>query len=161
MNAASVALKATRGQMEGLHYLQQVLAGEIPESPFNILLGVRLEHAEAGRVELSCELRPEHFNKIGTAHGGFLSTLCDDACGMAVDSVSPLGTSWTSLDLNVRFLKPATPEASPLKIVGTVIRAGRSVSVTQAEVYSAAGVLLTTCTSSLYALKSAPKESTN
>ncbi|MGY5319025.1 PaaI family thioesterase [Neomicrococcus lactis] len=154
LNAVSVALKATRVTMDGLTYLQHVISGEIPQSPFNDLIGIRLVHAEAGRVELAVDLRADHFNKIGTGHGGFVSTLCDNACGMAVDSVSPAGAAWTSLDLQVRFLKAITPATSPLKIVGTVIRAGCKVSVSQAEIFSAGGDLLATGTSSLYALPS-------
>lgn len=150
MNAASLALVEARGSLKGIEYLQKVITGEIPQSPFNSMLGIRLVEATEGRVVAECDVRADHFNKGGTGHGGFLSTLCDNACGMALDSVSDEGVSWTTMDLQVRFHKAVRPDATTLRTVGTVIKAGRQVGVTQAEVRTIDGALIATATSSLH-----------
>ena len=36
------------------------------------------------------------------------ATMCDSACGCAVQSLLPSGSYYTSLDLSVKFLRPIT-----------------------------------------------------
>ncbi|MFC1680831.1 PaaI family thioesterase [Pseudomonadota bacterium] len=59
--------------------LERLLARD----PFACLLGVVVEQAEIGRVRLSLELRDEHMNFNGSAHGGVLFSLADTAFGLA------------------------------------------------------------------------------
>jgi len=141
-----------RKDLPGLEVLQRVIAGSATASAFDETLGIRLVHAEPGLVRLTCTMRPEFLNRIGSGHGGFVSTLLDNACGMAADSLSPAGLMWTTMDLHVRFLKPVRVEDGELTMVGHVDHAGRHTSITHGEVLRADGALLATATSSLYAI---------
>lgn len=141
-----------RRTLTGLEYLQRLIAGEIEESPFNEHLGIRLIKAEPGTVVLECTVRPEHLNKIGSGHGGFVSSMLDNACGLAVDTHSPAGMVWTTMDLHVRFFKAVTLEAGTLRIVGHSDHVGRHTSVSHAEVVRSDGKVLASATSSLFAL---------
>ncbi len=141
-----------RGTLSGMEYLQRMIDGEISESPFNEHLGIRVTHAEPGTVMLECTVRPEHLNKIGSGHGGFVSSLLDNACGLAVDTLTDAGKVWTTMDLHVRFLKAVTLEAGTLRIVGHADHVGGHTSVSHAEVIRADGAVLASATSSLYAL---------
>ena len=49
----------------------------------------------------------EHGNQQGTIHGGTLCELADAAIGTAHSTVIGIDESFTSLDLDARFLRPA------------------------------------------------------
>jgi uncharacterized protein (TIGR00369 family) len=40
-----------------------------------------------------------HYNPIGWVHGGYAATLLDSAMGLAVHSMLPVGTGYTTLEL--------------------------------------------------------------
>ena len=63
-----------------------------------------------GEGEVSVFMRPQefHYNPIGSVHGGVISMLLDTAAACAVHTTLPAGMAYTSLDLNVRFLRPVT-----------------------------------------------------
>ena len=65
-----------------------------------------------------------HYNPIGTVHGGMIATVCDSACGCAVQSMLPAGTDYTSLDLSVKFLRPVTAATGPMTCEATVTHLG-------------------------------------
>lgn len=141
-----------RRTMSGLEYLHGLIAGDIEESPYNDHLGIRLVQAREGWVRVECTVVPEHLNKIGSGHGGFVASLLDNACGMAVETHSPAGQVWTTMDLHVRYMKAVTLEAGTLHVIGEADHVGRSTSVSHAQVRRADGTVLASATSSLYAL---------
>lgn len=49
-------------------------------------LGVEVLSSGEGRAHLRVTVRPEHLNFHGTAHGGFLYTLADEAFALASNS---------------------------------------------------------------------------
>ena len=116
-------------------------------------LDVRTVAAERGEVTLSTVPRPQHFNTIGTGHGGFLSTLLDSATGLAVSSMASDGTVWTTTDLHVRFRRPMTAESGTVTAVGRVEHYGRSLATASGEVRDGQGRVLATATASLFALR--------
>jgi uncharacterized protein (TIGR00369 family) len=65
-----------------------------------------------------------------------------------VQSVLPRGTGYTSLDLNVKFLRPVTVDTGRIRAVGTVLNSGRRTALAQAELLDAGGRLLAHTTSS-------------
>lgn len=136
----------------GLEVLRTQINGEIAPAPFNKLLGVRLVDAREGAVELTCQMKPEFLNKIGSGHGGFVSTLLDNACGMAADTMSRPGHAFTTMDLHVRMLRPVTMASGLMRVVGEVEKSGRSVTVTTGKLYAEDGTLLASATSSLFSL---------
>ena len=53
----------------------------------------------------------EHaYNPIGMVHGGYAATLLDSACGFAVHSRLSATQGYTTLDLNVSYLRPITKD---------------------------------------------------
>jgi uncharacterized protein (TIGR00369 family) len=153
VSAASKALRERVQAMHGLDFLRAVIAGELPESPLLESLAVRTVAATPGEVVLATEPQPQHFNTIGTGHGGFLSTLLDTALGLAVDTVTPAGTIWTTTDLHVRFRRPMTADSGTITATGRVEHHGRSTSVSAGEVRDGEGRILATATASLFALR--------
>ena len=51
--------------------------------PFMKSLGFEAEVPEPGRARVWADLKPEHLNNWGSAHGGFLYTLADSAFALA------------------------------------------------------------------------------
>lgn len=139
---------AAVGRYSGLDFLREVQAGRLPAPPVAATLGMTLEEVEHGRAVFALVPGEEHYNPIGSVHGGVYATLLDSAAGCAVQSVLPPAMGYTSLDLNVKFLRPVTVDTGRIRAVGTVLNSGRRTALAQAELLDAAGRLLAHTTSS-------------
>lgn len=139
---------AAVGRTSGLEFLREVLAGRLPAPPIASTLGFTLEEVEEGRAVFAMEPGEEHYNPIGSVHGGVYATLLDSAAGCAVQSVLPEGMGYTSLDLNLKFLRPITVDTGKVRAVGTVLNQGRRTALAQAELFDATDRLLAHATSS-------------
>ncbi|WUD78097.1 PaaI family thioesterase [Streptomyces sp. NBC_00510] len=139
---------AAVGRTSGLEFLRDVLAGRLPAPPIASTLGFTLEEVEEGRAVFAMEPGEEHYNPIGSVHGGVYATLLDSAAGCAVQSVLPEGMGYTSLDLNLKFLRPITVDTGKVRAVGTVLNQGRRTALAQAELFDATDRLLAHATSS-------------
>ncbi|MER5379342.1 PaaI family thioesterase [Streptomyces sp. NPDC002688] len=139
---------AAVGRYSGLDFLREMQAGRLPAPPISATLGMTLEEVEHGRVVFALVPGEEHYNPIGSVHGGVYATLLDSAAGCAVQSVLPPGTGYTSLDLTVKFLRPITLDTGTVRAVGTVVNSGRRTALAQAELFDAADRLLAHTTSS-------------
>lgn len=65
-----------------------------------------------------------------------------------MQSVLPEGMGYTSLDLNLKFLRPITVDTGKVRAVGTVLNQGRRTALAQAELFDATDRLLAHATSS-------------
>ncbi|MGW5135805.1 PaaI family thioesterase [Streptomyces sp. NPDC004135] len=132
----------------GLAFLREILDGRLPAPPIARALGFTLEEAEHGRAVFALVPGEEHYNPIGSVHGGVYATLLDSAAGCAVQSALPLGTAYTSIDLNVKFLRPVTVDSGKIRAVGTILNLGRRTALAQAELRDSDDRLLAHATSS-------------
>jgi uncharacterized protein (TIGR00369 family) len=129
--------------LDGMSWLSEVRDGRLPMDPYTTMLGLRLESVEVGTVVLAVEVQQLHLNLASIVHGGFLSTLMDQACGLAVRSTQPVGKACLHAQANYRFLRPGLPNTT-LRCTARVIKSGRALSITSAEVHDVAGILLAT-----------------
>ncbi|MDX3643275.1 PaaI family thioesterase [Streptomyces sp. MB09-02B] len=136
------------GDHTGLGFLREMLAGRLPAPPVAATLGFTLEEAEHGRVVFVLVPGEEHYNPIGSVHGGVYATLLDSAAGCAVQSVLPQGMGYTSLDLTLKFLRPITVDTGKVRAIGTVLNSGRRTALAQAELRDTEDRLLAHATSS-------------
>lgn len=134
--------------MTGMQQLQAMSDGLIPPAPIAETLGMVNFGGEEGSI--SVELVPErrHYNPLGTVHGGVLSTLLDTAAACSVQSTLAPGEGYTSLDLTVKFLRPATEASGRLRAVGRVVSRGRRTALAEAQLVDEAGRLVAHATSS-------------
>lgn len=132
----------------GLGFLREVLAGRLPAPPVAAALGFTLEEAEHGRAVFVLVPGEEHYNPIGSVHGGVYATLLDSAAGCAVQSVLPQGMGYTSIDLTLKFLRPITVDTGKIRAIGTVLNSGRRTALAQAELRDSDDRLLAHATSS-------------
>ncbi|HXN55892.1 MAG TPA: PaaI family thioesterase, partial [Myxococcales bacterium] len=96
-----IASAAAGRELSGLAYLQAMVRGELPRPPIGILMDFNVAEVEKGRVVFEVEPAEFHYNPIGMVHGGLAATLCDSALGFAVHSTLPVGTGYTTVDLNL------------------------------------------------------------
>jgi uncharacterized protein (TIGR00369 family) len=59
------------------------------------------------------------------------------------------GVAYTSVDLNVSYLRPVTVDSGRLRAVGRVTKPGRRVAFASAEVFDANDKIVATATSTL------------
>ncbi|MFI8519882.1 PaaI family thioesterase [Streptomyces sp. NPDC085481] len=141
------ATASAAGTMAGLDFLHEIVAGRLPGAPIGALLGFALEEVEHGRAVFTFEPGEEHYNPIGSVHGGVYATLLDSAAGCAVHTTLPQGMAYTSLDLSTRFLRPITMETGKVRAIGTVLSQGRRTALAEAGLYDAQDRLLGHATS--------------
>jgi uncharacterized protein (TIGR00369 family) len=135
------------GQTSGLEMLQAIGRGELPPPPIMETLGINAIDAAEGRVVFSLKVEEFHYNPLGTVHGGVISTMLDSCTGCAVHTTLPAGWGYTSLDLNTKFLRPATVDSGLLRCEGTVINRGRTTALAEARLFDQAGKLIAHATS--------------
>lgn len=103
--------------------------------PMASTLGFELSGFSDGEVELVCSPNGFHYNPYGTAHGGLAATLLDSATGCAVQSQLAAGTGYATLNLAVNYLKPVTAGSGDVRCVGRVVSLGRTVAVSEGELF--------------------------
>ena len=145
--------------LSGLDYMRKVVAGELPESPMSSHAALHVVSAGPGEVSVRCSPDESHFNRIGSVHGGLMCTLLDSALGGAVHTTVPAGTGFTSIDINVSYLRAVFPENAPLLCNARVTKPGRRVAFAEGEVVDARGKTVATATSTflVFALEDRPR----
>ena len=80
-------------------------------------MGFRGVLAEPGRAVFEMEPGPQHYNPIGSVHGGIALTLLDSAMGCAVHTLLEAGVGYTTLEVKTNFVRPITADtgADPLR----------------------------------------------
>jgi uncharacterized protein (TIGR00369 family) len=140
---------AAVGNGSGLDFLRAMQDGLLPSPPISATLGdLTLDEVSEGRAVFSLLPGEEHYNPIGSVHGGVYATLLDSAAGCAVHSTLPAGTGYTSLDLTVKFLRRITVDTGRVRAVGTVVNRGRQTALAEATLLDADDRLLARATSS-------------
>ncbi len=134
--------------MSGIDFLRALAAGSLPKPPVNHAIDFVLDEVEPGRAVFSLTPGEEHYNPIGSVHGGIFATLLDSAAGCAVQSTLPRGMAYTSLDLTVKFLRRITVDTGTVRAIGTVVSGGRRTALAQARLVDASDRLLAHATSS-------------
>jgi uncharacterized protein (TIGR00369 family) len=134
-----------------LDRFQAILDGRAVPPPVAELIGMRITAVEPGRATFQLEAEPRHASPLGTLHGGVLCDLTDIAMGCAYASLLDEGESFATLELKINFLKPVW--TGTLTAVGEVVKAGRTVGLTQARVTDEGGSLVAHATSTCMTLR--------
>jgi uncharacterized protein (TIGR00369 family) len=100
------------------------------------LIGAALGAVEPGYVEVRLPFREDLTQQKGFIHGGILGMIADTACGYCAFSLMPAGCSLVTVEYKINILAPAL---GSLVAKGQVVRAGRTLTVARAEVYSEDG----------------------
>jgi uncharacterized protein (TIGR00369 family) len=137
------------GRYSGLEFLQAMARGELDYPPIADTLNFTLVHFEPGRVIFQGTPLFEHYNPIGSVHGGWFCTLLDSALACAVQTKLPKGRGYTTLELKVNMIRPLTKDSGPVRAEGSIVHVGRQSGIAEARLYDSAGKIYasasTTC----------------
>ncbi|UFQ13565.1 MULTISPECIES: PaaI family thioesterase [Streptomyces] len=135
--------------MDGLAMVSSLIADGVPHSPFTAGLSMTVTDVRRGRVEMTLVAQERHTTHSGIVHGGVLATLCDSACGYAVQSLLPAGQYALGADLHLRFLRPARTGPEPLRCIATARQPVGSSILAEAELLGPQGALLAHATATI------------
>jgi len=133
----------------GNDFLAGISKGELPPPPIGALIGMTPIKAADGVAVFQGTPGAEHYNPLGSVHGGYAATLLDTAVGCAVHSMLPAGKGYTTLELKVNYVRAMTTKTGPVRAEGKVVHVGGQTAIAEGRLTDAAGKLLafatTTC----------------
>jgi uncharacterized protein (TIGR00369 family) len=138
--------------MTGLEYTQAIIDGRFPPPPIASVFGFELVEVSPGEALFRLAPDGSMLNPLGLVHGGTLCTLMDSAIGVAVQTASPPGVGYATIELKVSFLRPLPHDGRVIEARGKAVQIGRKVAFGEAHCYNADGKLVGHATSSLAAL---------
>jgi uncharacterized protein (TIGR00369 family) len=107
------------------------------------LVRASLEVVAHGRTDIHLPHWDGIEQQHGFVHGGVVGMIADSAAGYAAMTVAPPGSSVLTVEYKMNLLAPADGER--LVARGTVVRPGRTLIVTKAEVFAINGDKETLC----------------
>lgn len=122
-----------------------------PPPPVAQLIGFDSVVVGDGQSELTLSVGPRHANPMGTLHGGILCDLGDAAMGTAFASTLGDAESFTTLQLNVHYLKPIWEQT--LRASGSVRKKGRTIGLVDSEIFDQEDRLVASMTSTCMVLQ--------
>jgi uncharacterized protein (TIGR00369 family) len=102
-------------------------------------LGFFPVEGEPGRIVFQGTPAREHYNPLGSVHGGYFCTLLDSAVGCAVQSMLPKGFGYTTLEIKVNLIRAMTDKTGPVRAEGKVIQVGKQVGTAEGRIVDANG----------------------
>lgn len=134
-----------------LDRIQTMQRGEAPLPPIARLIGFRIAAVEVGSVALELDVEERHHNAVGTLHGGVLCDVADAAMGLTHATTLAEGETFTTVELKINFLRPVWQ--GRLRVVGRIVKAGRTLSLTEADVLDGDGKLVARASSTCMTLR--------
>ena len=105
-------------------------------------LGASLVSVEPGVAVIALPFAPHILQQHGYLHAGVATTIVDSACGYAAFSLMPANSAVLTVEFKVNLMSPAKGER--FEATGRVVKAGRTLTVTQGELVAFDGAKRTT-----------------
>ncbi|WP_018503152.1 PaaI family thioesterase [Parafrankia discariae] len=115
---------------------ERAVADAVLSMPAARHLGFQVGRLAPGEAELVAPYRAELTQHDGFVQGGVLGALADFAGGCAAGTLLPAGWANMTIDYTVKIVAPARGDRIVAR--GRVVRAGPTISVAAADVYSSA-----------------------
>lgn len=133
----------------GREILEAMMAGGLPYPPMNETMNMTLLEVGNGHAVFQGIPLLQHYNPLGTVHGGWFASLLDSALGCAVQTTLPAGRSYTTAELSINIVRPASHKTGPLRATGRLIHGGGRLATAEARIEDEQGKLYahatTTC----------------
>jgi uncharacterized protein (TIGR00369 family) len=127
MTSNALDLEATRARIRESFGRQALMA----------TMGATLGRIDAGEVEVWLPFDRRLTQQHGFLHAATIAAIADNACGYAALSMMQPDASVLSVEFKVNLLAPAAGER--FVALGQVVRAGKTITVTRADVHAHAG----------------------
>lgn len=112
------------------------------------VLGIVGKEADEGRILLVGTPNEDHYNPLGSVHGGYIAAMLDSAIALAIYTVLPPGAGYTTTDLKVAYLRAVFAGTGPVQAEGRVINKGRRMMLGEAKLTDRDGRLCAHATGS-------------
>jgi uncharacterized protein (TIGR00369 family) len=123
----------------GLDFVRGIFDGSLPQPPIMQTVEPFDCTAEPGHVVIHSIPGLRHYNPIGSVHGGYAATLLDSAMGLAVHSLCPQGTGYTTLEFKISFIKGMTKDSGVVRTEGKTLSFGRRAATAEARITDSKG----------------------
>jgi uncharacterized protein (TIGR00369 family) len=100
-------------------------------------LGAAIESVEPGAVEIRLPVRDGISQQHGFVHAGAIASIADSACGYAAFSLMGADSGVLAVEFKINLLAPGAGDYLIAK--GRVIRAGKTLTICQADVVGVTG----------------------
>jgi uncharacterized protein (TIGR00369 family) len=110
------------------------------------LIGAKIEDVEEGRVSISLKKSDALTQQNGVLHAGVVTALADTACGYSAFTAAG-GADILSVEFKINLLRPAASDK--ITAFGRVIKSGRKLIVTEADVTDESGKLIAKMTATM------------
>ena len=97
-------------------------------------IGASLASIEPGEVAIELPWAAGLTQQHGFLHAGMVATALDSACGYAGFTLMPAEAGVLTIEYKINLLAPARGER--FRMVGTVVKPGRTVTVTEGRAYA-------------------------
>jgi uncharacterized protein (TIGR00369 family) len=91
----------------------------------------------------------DHYNPIGSVHGGIAATLLDSVMGCSIHTMLKAGTGYTTVEIKINYVRAMTDGTGEVRAEGKVINLGSRIATAEGRLTDASGKLLahgtTTC----------------
>jgi uncharacterized protein (TIGR00369 family) len=133
----------------GLEMMQAMLRGELPSPPIARTLDFLIMAVGPGTAVFQGTPQLNHYNPLGSVHGGWFAAMLDSALGCAVHTMMPPGRGYTTAELGVNLVKAITTRVPRVRAEGRVLHCGRQLATAEARLVGPDGALYahatTTC----------------
>jgi uncharacterized protein (TIGR00369 family) len=135
--------------MDGVTLFSEIVAGRLPAPPMAKALGFWIEEVELGRVVFGYEPVFDHYNPLGSVHGGVAATLLDSVMGCCIHTTLKAGIGYTTIEIKVNYVRAMTHKTGEVRAEGKIINVGSRIATSEGRLVDSAGKLLahgtTTC----------------
>jgi uncharacterized protein (TIGR00369 family) len=121
-------------EFNGVEGFEERVADSFARQAALASIGASLTSVQAGRVEILLPHNEAFTQQHGFMNAGILSTVIDSACGYAAYSLMPPEAAVLTVEFKVNLLRPAA--GMSFTAVGLVKKVGRTLTVTDGELYS-------------------------
>jgi len=172
LGKATFSMPVTRWLEDGYFHLDQVVHGTPIELqrrtiagekifPVWRLTGYRPTAVDDGEITAVLPSSPWFSNGGPSVYGGLLAWAAEFTMGAAVYSTLSAGDVFATLDMHIRFTRPATVNSGNLTLAASVRHRGRLLRVTSCTVDNAAGKRVAMATSSALVVRGGVNELRN
>ena len=135
--------------IDGFTLMTGIMEGRFPAPPIAKALGFWMTKVELGNVTFDYEPVFDHYNPLGSVHGGIAATLLDSVMGCCIHTTLKAGSGFTTLEIKVNYVRAMTDKTGAVKAEGKVINVGSRIATSEGLLTDASGKLLahgtTTC----------------
>ena len=106
-------------------------------------------HIQDGNAIFQGRPGQQHYNPLGSVHGGWFCTILDSAVGCAIHSTLPAGKGYTTLEIKVNMIRALTKAIPLVRAEANIIHVGRQTATAEGRIVGPDGKLYahatTTC----------------